>query len=138
MKRKLYSIPLFISLICVFFLSGYTYPDDNVYYIKGSGTLGNNVTVYIPYNPNYRFAVSSDSVVNVYSSTASGYFGDYTISFPTFGDPYYYPNGAGRVYISWSEITDYRLPNIESPSNYLGEVILVVGVLIFAVLVFKR
>ena len=134
MKKLFVLIP-----VLIFLLTGYTYPSNDVYYIKGSGTLGNNVTVYIPYNPNYRFSVDGNTITNVYTSTATGYFGDYTVSFPTFNTPYYYPNtSTNRVYITWTEITDYYLPNISSPSNHVGEVVLISAILIFAVLILKR
>lgn len=134
MKKLFVLIP-----VLVFLLTGYTYPQSDVYYIKGSGTLGQNVTVYFPYNPNYRFSVNGNEVINVYTSTATGYCGDYTVSFPTFNEPYYYPySSSSRQTVTWSEITDYHLPNINSPSNHVGEVIIISAVLIFAVLILKR
>lgn len=133
MKKILILIP-----ILIFLLTGYTFPEGKTYYITGNCTLGNNVTIYIPYNQNYRFEVNGNEIINCYSSSVSGYTEQgYTVTFPTFNTPYYRPNTT-TVNITWSKITDYRLPDIDSPDSNIGTVIMVCSILIIAIMLFKR
>lgn len=130
------------SVLCVsaLLLSGYTFPvKKDTYFIQGSGTLGTNVTVYIPYNQNYRFSVDKESkkIINVSSVSVTGYLSDRTITFPQFDTPYY-RNGTQTVTISWNEITDYNLPMFDSPDIKIGTTIVVIGFLIFMILCLKR
>lgn len=133
MKKLLILIP-----VLIFLLTGYTFPSGKTYYITGNCTLGNDVTIYIPYNLNYRFEVNGNEIINCYSSTVSGYTElGYTVTFPTFNTPYYRPNTT-TVNITWSKITDYRLPDIDSPDSNIGTVIMVCSVFIIAILLLKR
>lgn len=133
MKKLLCLIPIIMIL-----LSGYTFPDNKSYYIKGDCTLGNDVTIYIPYNSNYRFEVNGTQIINCYSSSITGYTEmGYTVTFPTFNTPYYRPNTT-QINVVWSNIDDYRLPDIDSPDSNVGTVILVCGLLLFVVILFKR
>lgn len=133
MKKLIVCIP-----ILLFLLTGYTFPQNKTYYITGNCTIGNNVTIYIPYNSNYRFEVNGNEIINCYSSTVTGYTEQgYTVSFPVFNTPYYRPNTT-TVNITWSSITDYRLPDIDSPDSNIGTVIMVCSIVIIAILMFKR
>lgn len=133
MKKLLILIP-----ILLFLLTGYTFPQNKSFYIKGDCTIGNNVTIYIPYNQNYRFEVNGNEIINCYSSSVSGYTEQgYTVTFPTFNTPYYRPNTT-TVNITWTNITDYRLPDIDSPDSNIGTVIMVCSVFIIAIMLFKR
>lgn len=133
MKKLLILIP-----ILIFLLAGYTFPENKSFYIKGDCTIGNNVTIYIPYNQNYRFEVNGNEIINCYSSSVSGYTEQgYTVTFPTFNTPYYRSNTT-TVNITWSKIADYRLPDIDSPDSNIGTVIMVCSVFIIAIMLFKR
>lgn len=133
MKKLIVCIP-----ILLFLLTGYTFPQKKSYYITGNCTIGNNVKIYIPYNPNYRFEVNGNEIINCYSSTVTGYTEQgYTVSFPVFNTPYYRPNTT-TVNITWYSITDYRLPDIDSPDSNIGTVIMVCSIVIIAILMFKR
>lgn len=134
MKKILIMLP-----IMVFMLTGYTFPVDNTtYYIKGNCNIGSNVTVYIPFNQNYKFSVNGNEVINCSSSTITGYTEQgYTVTFPIFNTPYYRPNTT-QVNVVWTKIDSYRLPNINSPDANLGVVIMVCSLIVIAILIFKR
>lgn len=119
-------------------LSGYTFPQDKAYYIKGNCTLGNDVTIYIPYNSNYKFEVNGNQIINCSSSSVTGYTElGYSVTFPTFNTPYYRPNTT-QVNVTWSKIDSYRLPDIDSPDSNMGTVIMVCSLVIIAIMLFKR
>lgn len=131
---------LFVLLVSTVLLSGYTFPvKKDTYFISGNCSLGQNVTIYIPYNQNYRFSVDKENnkIINVSSVSVTGYLSDRTITFPQYDTPYY-RSGTQTYTITWSEITDYNLPMFDSPDIKIGTTIVIIGFLLFMILCLKR
>ena len=139
-NEKFKKILAVFVLACTFLFSAYTFPSEkSCYYITCDSSLGNAQTIYIPFNQNYRFSVSGNQVINVSSSSITGYTdNNQTVSFPVYDSPYIRTGTTTTTLLNISNITAYNLPLVNSPDTHIGITVCIVGLLIFALLVFKR
>lgn len=107
----------FLSLLSTFLLvtllSAYTYPKSkgDTFYVELRDSRLGNITLYIPYNPNYKMSLDkkNNQIINVSNTSLYAYAGDIRITFPQFDLPYY-SSGTSTYTLNIQEIISYNLP----------------------------
>lgn len=136
-------LKIIISLLAVFILSAYTYPDGTSY-LSISCNQG-NLIIYFPSNVENKIIYDSvnEELINVSGSTVYGYTSisgnDYRITFPTFDIPYYSINYNDTRYIREVKIQEnYRVKLYTEFSSDMTTYIGVIIVFLLFFMLFRR
>lgn len=122
-----------LSLLVLLFLfnAGYSFPPDSPYLVVNC-SIGNNVKLYMPEDSVKHFYVDVDNnvIVNTWASSVYAYTTSYRITFPTYSDPTYVPNGSygSQTFVIRQILEDHRFDSERVNYDYHQNIMLFAGI----------